>query len=439
MLLLRTVPLSLLLLACTARVCAQSAADQRRVQELVKRAERHAMAGVEEHAAAVELFREALLLAPEDGELQLRMGVLLLNGPQRHLALPHLEAATRLGADQRRVHYLTGYALQLNARWEEAIEAYQRHQRNYVPVPDEAPMYGEAQRRMAECRHGMRHMAAPVNAVVQHLPAPVNSSYADYGPLPAPTGDTLWFTSRRPMGAQARVNKATGDHFENIHRVLREGGTWTDAQPVGPPVNTAGNDASVGLTAAGELLLYRDDKGHGDLFRAPRSGAHWDTPQRLGANVNTKRNESSACITADGLWLYFVSDRPDDNVGGQDIYRSRWDEAAGDWGAPRNLGPTVNSIDDEDGVFITPDGLTLYFSSKGHDAMGGYDIFRSTFANGQWSTPQNLGWPVNSPDDDLFFVLAADGRSGWFSSVRPGGLGEDDIYHVSFPEAALGR
>ena len=97
-----------------------------------------------------------------------------------------------------------------------------------------------------------------------------------------------------------------------------------------------------------------------------------------------------------------------------------------------SLGPTINTAMDEDGIFVHPDGKTIYFSSKGHACMGGYDVFKSTMADGKWTAPENLGWPINSPDDDLFFVLTADGSTGYFSSVRPGGHGEDDIYRVDF-------
>ncbi|HXP49885.1 MAG TPA: OmpA family protein, partial [Bacteroidia bacterium] len=132
----------------------------------------------------------------------------------------------------------------------------------------------------------------------------------------------------------------------------------------------------------------------------------------------------------DGRTLYFVSDRPG-GLGGRDIYVCTRD-SAGHWGAATNLGAPINTAEDEEGVFIHPDGKTLYFSSKGHGGFGGYDIFRSDFINGAWSEPVNLGEPINTPDDDVFFVLGADGKTGFYSSSRKGGMGEQDIYQVTF-------
>ncbi len=420
------------LLLALAPVSAQDPGTLRKAHELARQADRIAAGGILGFEEAQRLYEEAVTLAPEDGELRLKAGVNQLNGPQRHLALQHIEEAARLGFEPSRVHYLLGYARQLNAFWEEAIVAYEVHQRGHVPRPDQPTMYSTAPKQIAECRHGLRLSGAPSSATVKHAGTTLNSSYADYGALPSATGDTLWFTSRRPVGT-AKVNKTTGEYFENVHLAIQRNGTWTDPVAEAGPLNSAGNDASVGLTPQGGMFIYRDDKGHGDIFRCDRTAGGWQEPVRLGPNVNTRGNESSAWITGDGTWLYFVSDRPDDNVGGQDIYRCPWDERTKDWGPARNLGPDVNSTYDEDGVFVAPDGNTLYFSSKGHDSMGGYDIFRSRVVDGRWTKAENLGRPVNSPDDDLFFVLSADGATGWFSSVRPGGQGEDDIYLVAFP------
>jgi outer membrane protein OmpA-like peptidoglycan-associated protein len=272
---------------------------------------------------------------------------------------------------------------------------------------------------------------------VENLGPRINSPVADHGVLVTADGERMLFTSRRPDGPNARINKATNEHFENIYESRLVNGRWTEPAMLPPPVNTDGNDATLGLFNDGRtLLIYRDHNGAGDIWQTKRTGDNWSEPIKLGPHINTPHHESSAWFSFDRQWMYFVSDRPDDNVGGQDIYRSRWDPVANDWGPAENLGPDVNSPYDEDGVFVHPDGRTIYFSSKGHNSMGGYDIFRSSLGDdGRWSRPENLGWPINSPDDDLFFMLTADGSMGYFSSIRAGGLGEDDLYSVDFSVA----
>lgn len=401
-------------------------------QDLLKQADRAGAAGPLQFAKATALYEEALALAPEDALLNLRMGLCQLNGPQRHMALPYFERARRTAPEMERIHFLTAYAYQLNAKWDEAIAAYEEHKKATI-YPDPDPLYNSADKHINECKAGRSMMANPARVRVENLGRGINSEQADYGALVAADGASMIFTSRRPSLTAAKVNKVTQEYFEDVYTSREVEGAWTEATALPVPVNSPGNDASVGLFNDGRtLLLYRDQSGTGDLYESRRTGETWSEPKALGASINTKAHESSAWFSFDRQWLYFVSDREEDNVGGQDIYRSRWDETTNDWGVPENLGPTINTIHDEEGVFVHPDGRSIYFSSKGHNTMGGYDVFRSVYENGYWSKPVNLGWPINSPDDDLFFVLTANGSTGYLSSLRADGLGEDDLYRVTF-------
>jgi len=411
-------------------------ASSKRAAELMKQADRAAQAGPAQFVHAETLFEEALKLDPDNVELNTRMGLCQLNGPHRHKALAYFIKAQELAPDQPRIHFLTGYAYQLNAQWDNAIACYERHKRANV-MPDTDPRYNMADKHLAECRNGRTFMGGPVQAEVRGLGTDLNSDRSDYGALLSADGSTLWFTSRRKLSDDAKVNKATGDHFEEILVSHLANGQWTAPVPVPAPLNTPGNDASVGLLASdGTMILYRDLKGKGDLFECHQLNGQWSAPVPFGPTINSPAHESSAWLSADRQWIYFVSDRPDDNVGGQDIYRSRWDATLNAWGPAENLGPDVNTIHDEEGVFLHPDGQTLYFSSRGHATMGGYDIFRTRLVDGRWTKPENLGWPINSPDDDLYFVLSPDGHSGYFSSIRSEGMGDDDLYHVIMDKVA---
>ena len=410
------------------------------VQELLKRAERLEMDGSASFVHAETMYEEALSLAPESTETNLRMGLCQLNGPSRQKALPYFEKAAAMAPNTPRLQFLLGFALQLHSRWDDAIDAYLKHKAiNNFQDPD--PLYNSADRRISECRNGKALMAAPSRVQVANMGNIINTPQADYGALVTADGSTLYFTSRRPVSAESKVNKVTGDFFEDVYISRASPNGWSEAVMMPEPVNSEGNDASVGLFNDGRtMLVYRDHNGSGDLYESTRTGGAWSEPAMLGPNVNTRAHESSAWYSYDRQWLYFVSDRPEEKVGGQDIYRSPWDAATNQWGVAENLGPTVNSVHDEEGVFLHPDGKTLYFSSKGHTSMGGFDIFRTRLEDGRWSKPENLGWPVNSPDDDLFFALTADGTEGFFSSYRADGFGEDDIYRVTFlPEQPVGE
>lgn len=381
---------------------------------------------------ALEEYEKAHSFNPDNAELNLKMGLCHLNGRYHHRSLPSFQAAYELDNRIPRMHFLLGMGYHLNARWDEAITEYRLHRTALNRVPDPEPLYNTADRRIVECQNGKSLQARPVNGQVSNMGPAINSEVADYGVLMFPDGSRMTFTSRRSNSTGGKINKATNEYFEDIYAAAWNGSGWSEPMPLAAPVNTEINDASVGLYNDGRtMIIYRDDHGTGDLFESTRHGDTWSEPKSLGEAVNSAANETSAWLSADGKQLYFVSDR-DGGLGGQDIWISRWDATANAWGEAENPGPVVNTIEDEDGVFLHPDGQTLYFSSKGHTCMGGFDVFKSSLADGRWNKPVNLGWPVNSPDDDLFFVLSANGTTGHFSSVRPNGLGEDDLYRVDF-------
>lgn len=381
---------------------------------------------------ALEEYEKAYALNPDNADLNLKMGLCHLNGRYHHRSLPYFQAAYELDNRIPRIHFLLGMGYHLNARWDEAIAEYQLHRSVINRVPDPELLYNTADRRIAECQNGKSLQAKPVNGQVTNMGPVINSEVADYGVLMSPDGSRMTFTSRRSNSTGGKINKATNEFFEDIYASTRTETGWTDPAPTAAPVNSDINDASVGLYNDGKtMIIYRDEKGTGDLFESTLEGGTWSEPKSLGEAINSPANETSAWPSADGKQLFFVSDR-EGGLGGQDIWISRWDATTSAWGEAENPGPTVNTFEDEDGVFLHPDGQTLYFSSKGHSCMGGFDVFKSSLVDGRWSKPVNLGWPVNSPDDDLFFVLTANGRTGHFSSVRPNGMGEDDLYRVDF-------
>ncbi len=260
----------------------------------------------------------------------------------------------------------------------------------------------------------------------------INTQYADYSPVITADESILIFTSRR-TGSTGGEKDITDQYYEDIYYSLKKkDGTWSQPKSIGETVNTNGNEANIGLSADGQqLFIYKDNNG-GDIYYSNLEGDRWNYPIALNSNINSKNWETHATMTTDGNTLYFVSDKKEGSYGGRDIWRCV-KLPNGQWSLPLNLGPTINTPYDEESPFIHPDGVTMFFSSKGHKNMGGFDIFKTVKDDeGKWGTPENLKAPINTPDDDIFYVQSADGKRGYFSSVRKGGFGEKDIYMINF-------
>jgi Tol biopolymer transport system component len=173
-----------------------------------------------------------------------------------------------------------------------------------------------------------------------------------------------------------------------------------------------------------------DDNENSDIYMSSLQGEVWTKTVKLNKNINTKFWESHGFLSEDATQLVFASDRPG-GFGGLDLYVSR--KIDGDWGPAVNLGPEINTQFNEDRPFMINKGKTIFFSSQGNDNIGGYDLFRTDLqTNGIWSIPTNLGYPINTPDDDIFFMPVADGKSGYYSRFKDsGGFGKEDIYRIT--------
>ena len=279
-------------------------------------------------------------------------------------------------------------------------------------------------------------MEEPKNVWIQNMGETVNSKYAEYAPVISQDDRTLYFTSRRD-GSTGGLLDPYNEYFEDIYYTKKEDGTWSLPLNMGPPINTPGHDATVTLSPDGsELYLFRTDPEltGGDIFISDRNENNWLLPEKINAEINTKQGlEASACLSPDGNTCYFSSNR-EGGYGGKDLYKVV-KLPNGLWSKAQNLGPTVNTPYDEDAPYLDSDGATLYFSSKGHKNMGVYDLLMCTMnENGIWNQPENLGYPINTVNDEIYFVISNSKDLGYFSSNRKGGLGLSDIYAVDMPE-----
>lgn len=278
-----------------------------------------------------------------------------------------------------------------------------------------------------------------VKVEIKNLGTQVNSSFADYAPLISADGTVMVFTSRRPIIEKDIIKDKEGK--ENIYITYYDdkNSRWLVTFMLGTTVNAPDIDNSaIALSNDGQrMFVYRggnEQNANGDILESVLEGDDWSDPVRLPAPINSDENETSASISPDGRTIYFISDRKW-GYGGRDIWYCSQDEN-GIWGEAINAGRNVNSIQDEEGVFIHPNGKVLFFSSRGHDSKGGYDIFMSVFdeTTQTWAKAENIGAPVNTPGDDIYFVLGANGKTGYFASSREGGAGDLDIYSITFLE-----
>ncbi len=363
---------------------------------------------------------------------------------RKEKAVPYLEKAVKnIGVDykdrdpaERRAPLLAwkllADAYHIDSQFDKAVTTYNVYRQEMKKHHKKDKVNEEeADRKIRMCYTAKELMKVPVKLKVENMGKGVNSKYADYSPVLTADGNTMIFTSRRDGGV-GNDTYDDGKYFEDIYITDYVNGKWTEAKNIGPPINTEGNDATVGITIDGQnILIYKDDNGDGNIYRTHLNGDTWSEPEKLNANINSKYWEPSAFITADGNTMYFVSDRPG-GYGGRDIYKSNLMDD-GQWGKAMNLGSKINTKYDEDGPFLHPDGITLFFSSTGHQTMGGFDIFYSTMSeNGDWQEPVNVGFPVNSPDDDVFYVVSPDKIKAYYSSYKEGGVGEKDNYMITF-------
>lgn len=319
------------------------------------------------------------------------------------------------------------------AELDEAITSYQKFldKSGSKSALDEE----DAVQFMAQCKYAKEMMANPVDVTITNMGTEVNTRFDEYAPAVTANGKRLYFTSRRSTSVGGEIDEG-GDYkfFEDVYYTewKDDKDSWSNSRGVDGEVNTATYDAILSIAPDGnQMYVYRNNQNSaGDIFVASYDVHEdsWRAPMKLPKPVNTSYFESSVSITSDGEKLYFISERPE-GKGQGDIYVSSKVGADG-WSKPKNLGKVINTELDEKFVFIHPNGKTLYFASNGHQTLGSYDIFRSEFVNGQWSIPVNLGYPINTVNEESTFSMTSNNKTLFVAAEYADALGERDIYQV---------
>ena len=380
--------------------------------------------------AAIPFLEKAHYFNPNNANLNLNLGVCYLHTIEKQKALEHINKSTTLGVQSKELNFHTARAYHYLLEFENAIEFYN----NYLKEVSDSKITADVSKKIEECENGILLRENRSVGLIVNIKE-VNSEYADYSPMLTADASTMIFTSRRENSGE--MDPYDMQYYEDIFISYFKDNKWTVPEPISPALNSKDHDANVGMSNDGQSIFIYNKKDNGKIYKTDLKGSIWTEPIAIPEPINSSYTEKCISISPDKKIVYFVSDRPG-GKGGLDIYSINKNND-GDLGELMNIGDIINTPYDEDGIFIHPDGKALYFSSKGHNTMGGYDIFKSVKdSNGIWSKPINLGQPINSADDDVFLFVSADGKTGYFSSLKQGGMGEKDIYKINFSEEDAG-
>lgn len=412
--------LYVLTLMCTVSLAGQTRSELR---EMFISAEGDIL--FEDYAEALPKYLNLLQFFPENYNYYYRVGQCYLNtSGEKDKSISFLETATQninpkyregkfheTGAPYDALYYLAN-AYQISNELDKAIETYDMFMKEVDPEVYDTNL---VRFQIETCYHALEMMRKPVYIVEKNLGNGINQRFSEFDPVISDDEKSLLFTRELQF-------------YDAVFWSLMKDGRWTNPLNLTPELGIDQDYYTSSLTGDGKtLLLYRIDRYDGNIYESKLSGDQWSDVKKLNDNINTKYWESHATLSRDGMKIYFTSNRKE-SIGGLDIFVSERD-STGDWGPAVNLGPVINTVYDEDTPFLSNNDRTLFFSSRGHYNMGGYDIFRSDLdEKGEWGTPVNIGYPVNTTDDDLFFVPVGKGDRGYLSKFSSDGYGKMDIY-----------
>lgn len=388
----------------------------------------------ENYEDALEEYLLLLQSRPEDTKLNFNAGLCYLNSDfEKIKAIPHFERVIFYEPEESNVFYLMGKAYQFDYQFDRAIDMFNRALQFYSSQSTDFTEE-DAEREIEYCENAYELMKFPVGCTFENLGKNINSEYPDYFPFVTVDEQFMVFTTKRDDGSSIMPD---GTYASNIYYSRVQDGEFGSAVKMpGADNDPQESEVVVGMSGEGKtmLLMKGIQNVSGDIYIADFEDDQLQNIEEATEQINSRFLELAASINADGDVIYFVSDRPG-GYGGTDIWATK-KLPTGAWGVPFNLGPEVNTELDEDFPNVSPDGQSLYFSSKGHFSMGGFDIFKAKFNSdsNRFEAPRNIGYPINSVDDDMNYRVSRTGRYGYMSALREDGYGDYDIYRVTINE-----
>lgn len=398
---------------------------------------------------ALPFYQEAYKFNPNNADINFKIGMIYKEMNFVHDAEPYFKKALELDNDP--VHKVEGEitlaeVYHLDGLWDKAIHAYNQYKewlkdvdikKVHLHENDLPHELAYVDLRIKQCENGKLLTRDTVPILLENMGEGINTEFPEYSAVINGKEDFMVFTSRRLGSTGGKMPHGDIWQFEDIYYSTRTKQGWKHAEKLPGEVNSDNHEAPVWISSDGKkMIIYRPDN-KGDLFFTDLVNGLWTKPVPI-PHVNSNHSETHASMTSDGKTIYFTSDNPkyekvhhgEKGHRNFDIYKIIWLEDKQDWSDPIQV-DELNTEYDEECPFIEPDGKTMYFSSQGHNSIGGFDIFKTVLQdNGEFSKPENMGYPINSPFNDVYIFFSEDGKRGYFDSDRRGGFGEKDIYEM---------
>jgi outer membrane protein OmpA-like peptidoglycan-associated protein/tetratricopeptide (TPR) repeat protein len=379
---------------------------------------------------AINFYEKAYTLSPDDAKLNLSLAFCYYNLFCYEKSLPYFETVFKSNqiSNTKLIYYLA-CNYQFTNQFDNAIYYYNQYLQKAIILSN--PEKEKIEKNIRQCEYGKELLNNPVNVLIQPLSIDVNTNNQEYSPVFLQNSELLIYTSRRENSIGGLKRFSDNDYFEDIYISSLKLKNTSDSSMFELKFNSRTNDATAGISGDGKTIFIFKDVSGGDIYSTEINTDNSLTElTNFSVNINTPHFESSASLTSDNSTIYFVSDRKDGNFGGKDIYFSTKD-SSGNWNTPQNIGNKINTNEDEISVFISFEGNKLYFSSKGHNTIGGFDIFVSEKdETGNWKSPENIGYPINTTCDDVFYSQF--GQTGFYSTVNTQITNGFDIYQIEF-------